>query len=394
MSRRVISLLSLALAVLAVAGCGGALSGGGSDGGGKGRQIVIGWIPPDVTGVFKTATDYFEKSAAEANKAGMNVKILTRSPQAHTQFAEQQSIIEDFIARHVDALVISPIDTEAIKPQVKQANQAGIPVIYVNLLEDQPGIDLTSKIGFDNATGSAVVAYSILNYFGGPGPLGSHPTVKPSPSTRLDLKWWQDLYRKSGVDPSRIQASGAVINGIAGDLFSTQRAKGFESVLDRYPGVKLLGKPLYANWNRADGTKAAEDLLSRFGAAKLNFMWAASNEMGIGAMNTLQRHGVLDDSGGDSGPQKGKVAVFTEDNTPESTQYIRQGKIIGEVSHEFPLWGWIGTEYAVKAACGEHVPPKYDVDPPLVWKGNADRFYPHPVLPSIDWKQIKADCKS
>jgi ribose transport system substrate-binding protein len=28
-------------------------------------QITIGWAPPDVSGVFKTATDFFEKGAAE-----------------------------------------------------------------------------------------------------------------------------------------------------------------------------------------------------------------------------------------------------------------------------------------------------------------------------------------
>ena len=30
------------------------------------EKITIGWAPPDITGVFKTATDYFEKSAEDA----------------------------------------------------------------------------------------------------------------------------------------------------------------------------------------------------------------------------------------------------------------------------------------------------------------------------------------
>ena len=29
-------------------------------------KITIGWAPPDITGVFKTATDYFEQSAEDA----------------------------------------------------------------------------------------------------------------------------------------------------------------------------------------------------------------------------------------------------------------------------------------------------------------------------------------
>src|SRR5574341_889015 len=33
------------------------------------KPIVIGWTPPDITGVFKTATDFFEKSAADGNRS-------------------------------------------------------------------------------------------------------------------------------------------------------------------------------------------------------------------------------------------------------------------------------------------------------------------------------------
>ena len=37
------------------------------------QKITIGWTPPDITGVFKTATDFFELSAADANANGFDV---------------------------------------------------------------------------------------------------------------------------------------------------------------------------------------------------------------------------------------------------------------------------------------------------------------------------------
>jgi ribose transport system substrate-binding protein len=87
-----------------------------------------------------------------------------------------------------------------------------------------------------------------------------------------------------------------------------------------------------------------------------------------------------------------KVAVFTNDVTPESTDAIRAGKLIAETHHGFPEWGWFGTQTAVQLACGQQVPKTQDIRPRTVYEGNADQFYPQPKLPAIDWAKIKADC--
>ena len=47
-----------------------------------------------------------------------------------------------------------------------------------------------------------------------------------------------------------------------------------------------------------------------------------------------------------------QVAVFTNDVTPESVARIGEGKIIAETTHGFADWGWFGTEFAVRLACG------------------------------------------
>jgi ribose transport system substrate-binding protein len=378
------------ICAVAVAGCGGDDNGG--DGGAKkGRsekQIVVGWTPPDITGVFKTATDYFEKSAADAKKAGFKVKIVSRSPATHTAFADQLAIIEDFISKKVDVIAVSPADTQAVKPAIKQANQAGIPVIMVNLLEAQKDIDVASYIGFDNSDAASVSAYSVLDYYGGPGVLGTGKKLTPAPTEYLDLNWWKKTY--DGVDTSQINAKGTIIEGIAGTFFSQSRVDGFNEVL-KGSGIQVEGKPLAADWNREKGTTAAENFLSRYGPGRLDFMWAASNEMGLGAINATQRRGRLNSTGSEP-PKSGKVSIFTNDNTPESTDQIRKGTLISETTHGFPEWGWFGTEYAVKLACGQKVPKTKDIRPRTVYQANADQFYPNPKLPKIDWQQIKADC--
>src|ERR687891_1402954 len=169
----------LALGALVGAGCGD----DSDEGGGAGRseeEIVIGWTPPDITGVFKTATDFFERAAEDANKNGFDVKVTSRSPATHTAFADQLAIIENFISQQVDVIAVSPADTEAVKPAIKRANDADIPVIMVNLLEPQDDIEVASYVGFDNSEAASVSAYSVLDYFGGPGVLGSGPKVEVS----------------------------------------------------------------------------------------------------------------------------------------------------------------------------------------------------------------------
>lgn len=359
------------------------------------EEIVIGWTPPDITGVFQTATNFFEQAAEQANQNGFNVTVRSRSPATHTAFADQLAIIEDYVSAGVDAIAISPAELEAVKPAIRQANEAGIPVIVVNLLEVQEDIEVASYIGFDNVDAAAVSAYAVLDYFGGPGVLGTGPEVEDwNPDVLMDREWWEGVY--ADADPQAPEAKGVIIEGIAGGFFSTQRLKGFNSVVDQYPNVEVLAEPLAADWNREKAIDAAEDFLSRFDPApegELEFIWAASNEMGIGAMLTAERLGVVDDSGGDTARPDGTVSIFTNDVTPESVSYIGEGRMIAETHHGFAEWGWFGTEFAVKVACGIDVPQQQDIRARTVWSGNADLFYPDIDLPEIDWEEIKADCQ-
>jgi ribose transport system substrate-binding protein len=387
--RRPLMTSLVVLAVLVTGACG--RDGDGDGGEGAGKSVTIGWTPPDITGVFQTATDFFERAAEEANQAGFDVRVISRSPATHTSFADQLAIIEDFISQQVDVIAISPADTEAVKPAIQQANEAEIPVIMVNLLEPQDDIEVASYIGFDNSEAAAVSAYSVLDYFGGPGVLGSGDKVEVGEEDYLDLEWWEGVY--GDADPGSIEASGVIIEGIAGTFFSQERLDGFHSVIDQYDGIEIMAKPIAADWNREKGIKATETFLSRFSADELDFIWAASNEMGLGAMLTAERKGVLDSSGGSSPPDEKGISIFTNDVTPESTDAIRSGEIIAETHHGFPEWGWFGTEFAVRLACGLDVPQTEDIRPRTVWEGNADLFYPEPQLPEIDWESIASECE-
>jgi ribose transport system substrate-binding protein len=344
------------------------------------REIVIGWTPPDITGVFRTATHYFEVGAFDAVLNGITVSIIYRAPASHIAFGDQVAIIEDFITMEVDAIAISPIEVEVIIPAIRKANEAGIPVIIVNLLEPIAGVEVVSYIGFDNFECAEVSAYTVLDYFGGPGVLGTGREVAVEPGEYLDLKWWRDLYATvTSEEKAAIKAAGAIIEGVAGGFFSTARVNGFHSVIDEYPGIKIVGT-LPADWNREKGIKAAEDFLTANPKGTLDFIWAASNEMGMGAMLATEAVGRQDE-----------VKIFTNDVTPESTMRVAEGRMVAETTHGFADWGWYGVEYAIRAALGLDVPEIFDIRPRTMYKDNADEFYPEPKLEPIDWDAIKAE---
>jgi ribose transport system substrate-binding protein len=155
----------------------------------------------------------------------------------------------------------------------------------------------------------------------------------------------------------------------------------------------VLGEPIAADWNREKGVAAAEDFLSRYSPQEMNYIWAASNEMGLGAIQATEREGELNDGGSESEPPADMVSIFTNDATPESADAVRQGTLIAETHHGFPEWGWFGTEFAVRLACGEEVPEQEDIRPRTMYEGNVDQFYPEPKLPEIDWDEIAANCE-
>ncbi len=357
------------------------------------RPIVIGWTPPDITGVFKTATEFFERAAREANARGFNVQVISRSPATHVAFADQVAIVEDYIQRRVDVIAISPIEVEVVRPVLAQARRQGIPVIVVNLLEEIPGVDVNSYIGFDNTVAAKVTAYAVADYFGGPGVLGTGRRVNVSPEAYLDLSFWENLYKNlTPAERNAIRAQGAIIEGVAGGFFSVARLKGFRSVVEQFPNLRILGQPCAADWNREKGARCAEAFLQA-NPRGLDFIWAASNEMGLGAMLVAERLRRLELA--QEGPRVGdaRVAIFTNDLTPESADRIAEGKIIAETTHGFPEWGWFGTYFAVRLACGLDVPKFYDIRPRIAHRGNVRQFYPEPKLPPLDWAEVQRRCR-
>ena len=67
--------------------------------------------------------------------------------------ARQQSQVKDFIVRKVSAIVLTPCDSKAIGPSIREANEAGIPVFTADIGSLDPGARVVAHVATDNYQG-------------------------------------------------------------------------------------------------------------------------------------------------------------------------------------------------------------------------------------------------
>ncbi|MCD6351035.1 MAG: substrate-binding domain-containing protein, partial [Armatimonadetes bacterium] len=81
-----------------------------------------------------TAHVFWKTVEAGARQAGkdLGAEILWNGPAEETDVAGQISILEDFITRKVDALVMAACDAKALVPVVQKALKQNIPVITID----------------------------------------------------------------------------------------------------------------------------------------------------------------------------------------------------------------------------------------------------------------------
>ena len=117
----------------------------------------------------KGTTHEFWKSvhagAAQAAKESGNVEIHWKGPLQENDAEGQINVVQDFITKNVDGLVLAPLDSQALVAPVKDARQQGIPtVIFDSGLSDESII--VSYVATDNFHGGALAARRLAEVLG------------------------------------------------------------------------------------------------------------------------------------------------------------------------------------------------------------------------------------
>lgn len=101
--------------------------------------------------------EWYQNISAGAEEEAKSLGITLQTVDADTNSATQLEAIENFITQKVDAIIISPVEADALAPVVKEAEDAGIKVICESNMVD--GAD--TVVGISNYE----AAYSVGQYF-------------------------------------------------------------------------------------------------------------------------------------------------------------------------------------------------------------------------------------
>lgn len=242
----------------------------------KEKGIVIGLTLPSSSHPFFI---YLKKNVMDEAKR-LGVQVI--SADAEDVAAKQMAIVEDFIARGVDGVLISPISADALLPAVEALGAAGIPTATVD--RKVAGGKVLVHVGADNVEGGRVAARYLCRKLGGTGGV-------------LELE------------------------GTPGSSPAIDRKKGFDEVIAA-SGVKLLASQT-AEFYRAKGQSVMENLLQAHG--QFHAVYAANDEMILGAIEAMEAKG-LDVS---------RIVTVGYDAIPDALEAIRRGRLTASIE-QFP----------------------------------------------------------
>ena len=262
-----------------------------------------------------------EKAAADNNQP-VQIEIADDDVQ------KQLSQIQNFIAAKVDAIIVNAVDTSATAPMTKLANDAGIPIVYVNR---QP-IDVDAL-----------------------GPKGAFVASNEVDSGTLQTK---EVCRLLGGKGDILIMVGDLANQAA-----VQRTKDIHDVIatPECSGMKVLDEQT-AVW---DPVKA-QDLMTNWIAAghKPNAVIANNDNMAIGAINAMKA----------AGWDMKDIVVGGIDATQEALAYMKAGDLDVTVFQDAFGQGSGAVDAAIKLAKGEPVEAKVWIPFQLVTPENMDQF--------------------
>ena len=232
---------------LALTGCAGGGNGGG--GGGGDELISVGFAQTGSESGWRSAnTESMKAAFSEENGFDLTFNAADNDPAA------QIAAVRSFINQGVDAIVIAPIVSDGWDDVLKEAVDAGIPVI----LEDR--------------------------------------TV--SSSDDLYASWVGLDFKKEGVTAGEWAAETfgdtptnmVVLEGTTGSAPANDRAEGFSEAIEGTGIVTLDSQS--GDFTRDGGKQIMEGYLQKYGA-DIDLLYAHNDDMALGAIDAIEAAGLV-----------------------------------------------------------------------------------------------------
>jgi ribose transport system substrate-binding protein len=242
--------------------------------------------------------------------------------------AKQRTAIEDMANQKWDFVSIQPFSIDTLTGPVEKMIKAGVPVIDMDtLIAPLDQIDVHSFLAPDNDFMGAAVTQVLMDQIGGEG------TV-------------------------------AMTQGALGHTGAQGRARGFWSVVRKYPKVKVVDSTS-ADWDVTKVASIWETLLSKF--PEIDAAYFHNDDMALAAYDVMKTH------------SRTNIKIGGCDAMPPALQAVTDGRMVATVRNPSCLIhggaivaGVAAVVSGEKNGTGPGVIPKHVVmDGPVVTKANA-----------------------
>lgn len=292
---------------------------------GAGKNLTIAVIPKGTSHEFwKSIHAGAVKAKMELEEQGYKINLIWKGPLREDDRDQQIAVVENFIARRVDGIVLAPLDSRALVAPVEMAMSVSVPVVIIDsgLKTDR----YASYIATDNFHGGQLGAEHLGNLLNGNG--------------KVILVRYQ-----------------------VGSASTEDREAGFMSVMtNKFPGIQIISQNQYAGPTRDSAYKAAQDLLNRYGK-EVNGIFAPCEPVTIGVMMALR----------DMGKAGGIVKLVGFDAGAQSVEGLAKGDVHGLVVQNPVKMGYLGVKAVVDAAQKKKLEKKTDTGVQVITKDNMEQ---------------------
>jgi ribose transport system substrate-binding protein len=310
--KRLIAAFVSMLLFVGVMGCGQAGKGSNAE-----KRLQIAVIPKGTTHSFWKSIHAGGVKAAQE----LGVDIIWQGPQKEDDRQMQIQVVQNFISRGVDGIVLAPLDDRALANPVASAVKRGIPVVVIDsgLQSDAH----SSFVATDNRAGGDLCAKQLCELLGGKGKV-------------IMLRYAE------------------------GSASTANREQGFLDGMAKYgPNVELLSTSQYAGATMEKAFQSAQNLLNRF--AEVDGIFCPNESSTQGMLRALQ-----------TSRRAGKVKFVGFDSNETLVQALRSGEVHGLALQSPFNMGYLGVVTAAKVIRGEPVDARVDTGVTLLTPENID----------------------
>jgi inositol transport system substrate-binding protein len=259
---------------------------------------------------------------AMASKMKQLSDVKGQFEDAKGDSAQQLQQVESFIGQGVDAIIVTPTDTQAMKPIIALAQRSKVPLVFVNRRPEVPLADGMAYVGSD---------------------------------PRLAGKMQMEALAKKMGDKGNVM----ILMGNLSGEDTRERTKGVEEVIAQHPGMKVLDKQSALFFRKEANDVTTNWLLT---GQDINAIVANNDEMAIGAILALKQAGAKN------------VQVAGIDGTPDALQFIKSGEMSLTVYQDAKGQGDGAVQSAVALVKGEKVAKDTFIPYQLITNENYSDF--------------------